>query len=582
MNQSEIYEQLKRSVCEKNDSRICKNSSDIFCYICGQYCLASQRRPISPILTLYYSEYFGRPVENQEEEWVPHISCKTCEINLAMWWKGSRECLSFGVPMKWSKPQNHDDDCYFCGTNVFGFSTKNKHKIAYPDRSSAVKPTLHGENCPIPISPNKRVSAKEDLIPESDDDNDDDTTSDPDYISEAEPHLISQTELNDLVRDLELTKEKAELLSSRLKQWNLLDKGTNGTVYRNRHKLLSLYFEKQDPLCYCKDIDGLMNALNFSHIVDEFRLFIDGSTDSLKAVLLHNGNEKPSIPVAHCVGVKESRESLESILTAIRYKNYEWQVCGDLKVTAIIMGMQSGFTKHMCFLCLWDSRARDKHYITKVWPPRIEFKVGENNIQDKPLVDPKKVILPPLHIKLGLVKQFVKQLKHESKAFVYLKKEVFPRLSEAKLKEGVLNGPQTKKMINDTKFEKLLNVVERKAWKGFKDVVVGFLGNHKAKNYKTLIFKMLRSYQQMGCLMNLKIHLLHSHLDAFPANLGDVSDEQGERFHQDIKSMERRYQGRWDEAMMGDYCWFLKRDERNYGFKRKSQFATNKCTKNLT
>ncbi|GBM72637.1 hypothetical protein AVEN_238222-1 [Araneus ventricosus] len=39
-----------------------------------------------------------------------------------------------------------------------------------------------------------------------------------------------------------------------------------------------------------------------------------------------------------------------------------------------------------------------------------------------------------------------------------------------------------------------------------------------------------------------------------------VSDEQGERFHQDIKEMERRYQGRWDVNMMADYCWCLKRD----------------------
>ena len=35
-------------------------------------------------------------------------------------------------------------------------------------------------------------------------------------------HLLSQFELNDLVRDLSLSKEKAELLSLRLLQWNLL------------------------------------------------------------------------------------------------------------------------------------------------------------------------------------------------------------------------------------------------------------------------------------------------------------------------------------------------------------------------
>jgi hypothetical protein len=40
--------------------------------------------------------------------------------------------------------------------------------------------------------------------------------------------------------------------------------------------------------------------------------------------------------------------------------------------------------------------------------------------------------------------------------------------------------------------------------------------------------------------MSLKIHFLLSHLDFFPPNPGAVSDEYGERFHQDISSMKER------------------------------------------
>lgn len=43
--------------------------------------------------------------------------------------------------------------------------------------------------------------------------------------------------------------------------------------------------------------------------------------------------------------------------------------------------------------------------------------------------------------------------------------------------------------------------------------------------------------------MSLKIHFLHSHLDFFPDNLGDLSDEHEERFHLEMKVMERRYTG---------------------------------------
>jgi len=37
-----------------------------------------------------------------------------------------------------------------------------------------------------------------------------------------------------------------------------------------------------------------------------------------------------------------------------------------------------------------------------------------------------------------------------------------------------------------------------------------------------------------GCLMSLKLHFLHSHIEFFSENLGAVSEEYGERFHQDI------------------------------------------------
>ncbi|CAK1541442.1 unnamed protein product [Leptosia nina] len=55
----------------------------------------------------------------------------------------------------------------------------------------------------------------------------------------------------------------------------------------------------------------------------------------------------------------------------------------------------------------------------------------------------------------------------------------------------------------------------------------------------------------LGCLICLKVHFLHCHLDYFPGNLGDVSQKQGERFHQDIKEMEKRYQGRWERLNDG-------------------------------
>jgi len=78
--------------------------------------------------------------------------------------------------------------------------------------------------------------------------------------------------------------------------------------------------------------------------------------------------------------------------------------------------------------------------------------------------------------------------------------------------------------------------------------VKDFLGNRKTVNYKGIMAKLLSTLQDMSANMSIKLQFLHSHLDRFPENLGDLSDEQGERFHQDISEMEVRYQGRWDAA----------------------------------
>ena len=68
----------------------------------------------------------------------------------------------------------------------------------------------------------------------------------------------------------------------------------------------------------------------------------------------------------------------------------------------------------------------------------------------------------------------------------------------------------------------------------------------------------ITNFQEMGVKMSLKIHFLHSHLDIFPRDLGKISDEHGEKFHQTIQTIEKRYSGRADERLMADFCWFLK------------------------
>ena len=82
--------------------------------------------------------------------------------------------------------------------------------------------------------------------------------------------------------------------------------------------------------------------------------------------------------------------------------------------------------------------------------------------------------------------------------------------------------------------------------------------------------ELIQSSKAQGARMSVKIHFLRSHLDYFPDNCGDYSEKQGERFHQDIRTMEERYQERWDINMLANYCWCLKRDLPGEKHKRKS------------
>jgi hypothetical protein len=99
------------------------------------------------------------------------------------------------------------------------------------------------------------------------------------------------------------------------------------------------------------------------------------------------------------------------VLEKIKYHEHEWQICGDLKVIGLLLGQQRGYIKYPCFLCEWDSKAMDKYWDTVHWPEREQLQPGSKNVSNVSLVDCEKILLPPLHIKLGMMKQFVKALE---------------------------------------------------------------------------------------------------------------------------------------------------------------------------
>ena len=171
-----------------------------------------------------------------------------------------------------------------------------------------------------------------------------------------------------------------------------------------------------------------------------------------------------------------------------------------------------------------------------------ELVVGENNVINEPLVNRDSTFLPPLHIKLDLIKQFVKALDKNGDCFKYIGSR-FSGTSYEKVRAGIFDGLQIRTLIRDPAFVLHMTVVESAAWCSYVSVVKEFLGKTKADCYQDIMKQILTNFQAIGARMSIKIHYLFSHLGRFPENLGEVSEEEGERFHQAIKNMEMRYQG---------------------------------------
>ena len=119
-------------------------------------------------------------------------------------------------------------------------------------------------------------------------------------VEVSSPIIFSQAALNDLVRDLNLPKDKSQLLGS--------------------------------------------------------------SERSFKAVLLHDTNQYAPTPFGHSVCLNESYEIVKTILNAVEYNHHNWKVCGVFKIISMLFGQQAGYTKYPCFIYLWNSRDKNQNY----------------------------------------------------------------------------------------------------------------------------------------------------------------------------------------------------------------------------
>lgn len=566
----------------------CKVAVDTVCYTCGLLATPKPRLiSTNPAFCEAYEDYFGFSISHQTKSWAPHVTCNRCYTSLVNWSNESnKNGLPISVPVRWHEPFDHVESCYFCWVNFRGLTPDQSRKIydlEWPD--SANKPIFRPANVPPPKRKPKakrefsNVESQSNVLGEEmETEVDADQSVEYQIVSrkhrriERPQVLITQAMLNDLAREMPSTSiSDQEVLASRLYQWGALAPETCVTKFRNRHQKFSQYFSMSDGYCHCHNFEGLTNELGLNYQQADWRLFIDAGKRTLKAILLHNGNEKPSIPLVYSRR-GESRQSMEKIMRLLGYgqPGRDWMVVADFKVLNLLRGVRGGNSRYPCPHCRWRSTGRSHAEKWGENPDSVDLRedgeASEKNlygVDHPPLVHAYNLILPPLHIKLGLMSSFVKALARDypdSPAFAYLNEFFAGQLSKNKICKGCFNGPQIRKLMADEEFERLLGDIPLAlaAWRGFVSVVEGFLGNNRAVDYESRVKSMLAAYRDFNVNMSLKIHVLHAHLDFFADKLGALSEESGERFHQDIFPFERRFAGSNDYcALIGDYFWCI-------------------------
>ena len=123
----------------------------------------------------------------------------------------------------------------------------------------------------------------------------------------------------------------------------------------------------------------------------------------------------------------------------IKYKDHKWKICCDLKIINILQGIKEkgGFPKYFCSLCIWDSRYKGNQYNCNNWILRTPENQQNLKLHNNPIIeDVNDILLPPLHIKLGICGKFIEVVVKDVDGAFDCLQSIFPKLSADKIKSG--------------------------------------------------------------------------------------------------------------------------------------------------
>ncbi|OAF69578.1 hypothetical protein A3Q56_02700 [Intoshia linei] len=94
-----------------------------------------------------------------------------------------------------------------------------------------------------------------------------------------------QSDLDSLIVELKLPKNKSKVLIDFFKKRNLTDGQVLSTSHRKRNYKFASYFERNVDIVHVSNFNGLLNELKINYISNDWYLFMGCSTKSFKAIL---------------------------------------------------------------------------------------------------------------------------------------------------------------------------------------------------------------------------------------------------------------------------------------------------------
>ena len=518
-----------------------KIDPDSFCYICAQF-ISGTKRKLTTILREAYWKCFKSNCADIESNFTPSYICSSCQRNLYRYNKNNAHYMPFTCPAIWSKSSSHDKGiCYYCSIDKPSLNRQSQYfdcascqipKVDLPDLGD--RPYVQSTSSDTQSSEHENDCLYEE--------------------TNREPFEWSADLFNDFCKELNLSKIMSKKCLAMLKKDQDLKKKLSVVTVRHindRSNDVKAFLSQSEDFSFCHDIEGLMGYLCVSYNKNDWCLFVDSSSTSLKAALMYKNNLYPTIPIAYG-NVKEDRNAIQKILELINYNCHGWLIMSDLKVLNFIMGLKSGYAKYPCFYCMFDSRQSQLDFDPlHIWPTRVDFHMD-------PLVPLENIAFPFLHIKLGLFQKFVKTLDKGSDCFQFIRKNI--KKSEAKLMNGVFTGPEIRFLMKQADFPGTMTTTQCEAWFNFIAVAKNVLGKDITADWKEKIDRLISSYQAMGCpTVSSKMHLLYKHKDKCNPYIGIFSDEHGERLHKEMQVIEKRFKQCLNKEMLAECIWSLKR-----------------------